>query len=259
MLGGLWQPLAVQMRKRRKGGWRQQRDQEELAEAEQQRWNISRLASGLLSSWGDGDASAAQVVKTSQNAVADGLVHPMVQRLAKLRAKQDANRDLLELLRTHTIAVDIVRPIAGAAAHNASTPSHVMLPSSYIVAMQAHYPLEFKRALGADQGLVSAFWTQMRARPETRSALGDHPLLNGLSEDELNCVVPLALHEDAGPVAKTLSAVAISFSSLLGRGPEKQTHFTCATYLKRKASETPDLLYGAHSLPTVCPSSMTLL
>ena len=93
--------------------------------------------------------------------------------------------------------------------------------------MQANGPLEFKRALGADQGLVSAFWTQLRARPETRSALGDHPLLNGLSEDELNCVVPLALHEDAGPVAKTLSAFCvIAFSSLLGRGPEKKNKRT---------------------------------
>ena len=54
-----------------------------------------------------------------------------------------------------------------------------------------------------------------------------------MSDDDLTWVIPLALHEDAGPVTKQLSATCLSFSAVLGEGTEKISHFLCASYLKR--------------------------
>ena len=59
-----------------------------------------------------------------------------------------------------------------------------------------------------------------------------------MSEAQLEHVVPLLLHEDAGPITKKLGANTVSFSSLLGIGSEKVAHFIITTYIKAKGDES---------------------
>jgi hypothetical protein len=48
--------------------------------------------------------------------------------------------------------------------------------------------------------------------------LDEHPMLRGLGASELANIIPLCVHEDAGPISKRLSTTCISFASLLAEG-----------------------------------------
>ena len=162
-------------------------------------------------------------------------MHPMVQRLARTSAG-NSNRDLLQLLRTDTTATDIIRSLPGVVRTDGSVPLHAILASSYITCLYKHFPEAFVRRLGADAGRVSSFWSQMLAKPEVAAAFAEHPSLSSVHGDKWRHIIPLALHEDAGPISKRMSANVISFNSVLGTGSEKVTHFLLATYAKRVGS-----------------------
>ena len=69
-------------------------------------------------------------------------------------------------------------------------------------------------------------------RPRTRQWAEQHPHLRGKTPAELVCMVPCAVHTDAGPCSKTNSCNCISWSSMLGTGGEKLTKFLVCSYLK---------------------------
>ena len=53
-------------------------------------------------------------------------------------------------------------------------------------------------------------------------------------------MVPMVIHEDAGPITKRSSANCISIAGLLSDESEQHSRFLCATYIKRKRGEGGD-------------------
>ena len=168
-----------------------------------------------------------------QDAVTDGLQHPMVSRLSGIQSGQHAHGSLVHLLKENPAALDDICPVPGSAQDQ-------MLPlSSIIRRVYQYYPTEFVHRLGADVGRTRSFWEQL-SRQENQRHLREHHYLRNLTIDELTYVVPLVLHEDAAPVTKLLSANMISVSSILGLGNKKLTHFLLATHIKRNKSDSED-------------------
>ena len=188
----------------------------------------------------DGELAAKRLISTMQDSVADGLSHPMVVRLSRLRKSQHAHATLLELLEEHTAVLDDIELVSG------SSGDRLLKPSSIIGRLFRHYPDGFVRLLGADPGRVRSFWMQLFREPNVKF-LREHHYLRNLSMDELAYVVPMVLHEDAAPVTKMLSSNMLSSSSLLGLGNEKVTQLLHATYIKRKKADGEDhgLLWAA--------------
>ena len=115
MLSKLWEPIQQTRGDRRiRGGVRQQLAALEADEAiegdpipehaaaasssSSSRPTISKLASGHLLDYCDGMLSAARMQHHMANAVADGMRHPMVQRLGNLPSANNAQRGVKQLL-----------------------------------------------------------------------------------------------------------------------------------------------------------------
>ena len=81
-----------------RGGWRQRLAVETAMEGQHADSSISRLAAGQLLLWADGAISAAQLQRTMCDALADGLDHPMVKRLADLPPEGRAQQALMDLI-----------------------------------------------------------------------------------------------------------------------------------------------------------------
>ena len=193
---------------------------------------MSKLASRQLLLWADGELSAARLQQTMQDAIDDGLAHPMVLRMSQVGQAQHAHHGFMDMLTRHTAALDNISPIAGAVGDAAS---HILLPSTILRSLSRFYPGEFRRRLGADRGLLESFWGQYKQR-----WLAVHPILNTMTRDQLAYTIPLTIHEDAGPITKKSSANCISFASLLAEGNEKLTHFLCVSYIKKVRAEGVD-------------------
>ena len=193
--------------------------------------HTSRLVLGLLQGWADGSLSATQLHRHLDNARQDGLTDPLVAKFASMGANQNAHKSLMGFL-TNVGVLDVITPLQDSAW------THAVLPSSWISLLCREYPREFKLRLGADTSITVAFWTKFLARGAERKACADTmPLLRGKSASELKMVIPCAVHEDAGPCSKVLSANCITFSSLLGTGSERVTHFVCATKIKKRGDD----------------------
>ena len=86
--------------------------------------------------------------------------------------------------------------------------------------MYANYPKVFARTVGADRRKVRDFWAGFRANPEAATFLAGHPLLHGMAEADLEYLIPLTVHEDAGPFAKKKSCNILFFECIGGRERE---------------------------------------
>ena len=198
----------------------------------EEEYGPSKLGSGLLLAWADGDMSAVKLYTHSTNAFDDGLRHPMVARFATLTTNdnpQHAQAGLTRLLQQCNIPDLITRVPRGVI-------THLVLPSTLIRMIHDHYPSAFRLRLGADTEKVKSFWQGFYGRPENEEAISLHPSLIGKTPDDLATCIPCTLHQDAGPYSKRKSAECISFSSLLADGPEKLTKFLIASTVKTKRS-----------------------
>lgn len=232
MLSRLWSPLELPPTRRR-GGWRQRAEAEAAAARDVVAAPISMLAARQLLVWSDGSLSASKLQTIMSDAVSDGLTHPMVQRLSDIKGGQHANTSLLQLLKEKTAVLDDIREVDHLG-------NHLLPPSAIIRRLYAHNPSEFTRILGAERGRVRSFWEQFWTTKNDKY-LSEHPLLRGLALDDLACIVPLVLHQDAAPITKLLGANMISVSSILGLGSEKTTQLLIATHIKRNKAEAPNL------------------
>ena len=239
MLSPLWAPLPGSSRKRLRGGWRQRAraaDAEELdVDAAPE---MSNLAAGRLLSWADGQLSATAVRACMQDAVDDGMTHPMVVRIASaggagVARAQHSNNGLITLLGECGV-LTCLTPIPPP-----SKVSTVLLPSTIINIMCTYYPLAFKRHFGAVERSVGSFWRQFFERPPCREWAASHPALAGKSPADLTRAIPLTLHEDAGPITKSLSTDCISFGPLLGDGSENMLKYLCFSYVKVRGAGPP--------------------
>ena len=212
----------------RRGGWRQNLGQ---AGAQAPR-APSRQALGLLKEWGDGFLSARQVCWHSWLAVQDGEVtHPMLHRLASLydptNPHKGVSNRLLSLLEGAALDSCIV-PTGG------TIVSHMVSPFRLVETLHAQWPGRFSALLGIDEAAILRFWTDMRtSAPDEFAEIRGRPGMRDLQPNQLGKVVPLTLHEDAGPFIKRSSVNIISFNGLFSRAGEKVSQFPVATFIKQ--------------------------
>jgi len=188
--------------------------------------------------WCDGKASAVAVRGHMQNALRDGFQHPMIARLANMGGtgeivtSQHCHEGMVKLLDQCGVTA-LITPLPPP-----SGVTHVVLPSTYIRLLYTHYRPMFKRRFGAIDHQIRLFWEQFISRPHNREWASTHPYLKDKSASDLARTIPCTIHEDAGPVSKTLSADCLSFASLLGDGDEKVTKFLCASWVKSHECNT---------------------
>lgn len=237
MFSPLCRPLVAP---RYRGGWRQQA-KAKAAAAPADRPPPRQALSHLLD-WGDGVQSARKMVGHMADAVEDGEVtHPMVHRLAGPGADctaANAARCVFGMMRECgfcELITEIRTPLV----------SHCVLPSSMLKHIYEQYPQVFATTVGADCDKVRSFWATFRGTPEAATFLAGHPLLQGMAARDWQYLIPLTVHEDAGPYAKKKSCNVISFSSLLGEGSEKLRQWPIASYIKAgpSTSEQIDALW----------------
>ena len=229
MLGGLYMPLEPSGARR--GGHRQRAARDEADREAAANARISRLAGRHLLRWADGEESAAQVVQSMQDEVADQLdlrqqPHPMVKRLSEVGDGQHAHAGLRALLERNGLLA-LQSPVPDAALAR-----EILLPSTLVRLLFNQYRWHFRTALGADTVKLRAFWTEFLARPRSRAWAQRHFALRDKSPGDLVCMLPVVVHTDAGPCTKRKSAHCVSWSGLLGTGSEKVTKFFAFTYLK---------------------------
>ena len=233
MLNSLWSAVVVgRGRKRGRGGWRQQLaadpEPEEAA-------GPSRVGLRHLLKWCEGHESAYEVKVHMDDAMGDGLKHPMIQKLAGIGkgGKQHCHADLVSLLGTCGIP-QLLTEVED------SYTSCVLLPSTLLGLMHKHYRGEFGRRLGAKVDMLRDFWSQFMSKPVNREWASHHPVLRGRSAADLECMVPCTIHQDAGPYSKKSSCDCWSFSSLLANGNETLTKYLMATSIKLSGQKPSD-------------------
>ena len=104
MLSALWARFESPAKKR-KGGWRQQAD-EDVGDEESTK--ISRLCARQLLKWCSGDQSAIAAHETLRDAWDDGFRHPMLQRFALVSGEQNAHRQFMGLIEKLTPTLDLI-------------------------------------------------------------------------------------------------------------------------------------------------------
>jgi len=85
---------------------------------------------------------------------------------------------------------------------------------------------------GVDGPATARFWQKLHSLGEPFSQLAGHPVFQGADAADWGRIVPLAIHEDAGPFSKRSSVNIISFCGLFTRAGDRQSQFPIATYIK---------------------------
>ena len=116
--------------------------------------------------------------------------------------------------------------------------THAVLPSQWVKLLLAVGHREFQLRLGADATVLKQFWTEFLKSPLRRGMAAQHRWLKDRTAEDLMYSFPVTTHEDTGPVTKLLGANCLSFSGLLGRGPEKVTKFLIASAVKQWQTDT---------------------
>ena len=118
-----------------------------------------------------------------------------------------------------------------------------IVPPHLLMGYICKHQEQFERCLGAQATQVHKFWVGLYESHDGHKLFMEHAQLIGKTPDDMVHVLPLVIHEDAGPYAKSRSCVEVSWSSLLGEGPEKECKFLSFTYLKETKAEM------AHKFP----------
>ena len=153
--------------------------------------------------------------------VTDGWTHPAVLRIKACgthERDQNIHKRLSELLSRLGFGSLITRVGVGSL-------TDVVLPSTMFAWLCRDHPARFKRCLGArDEGMLG-FWTGYYNSPEGRKAWAANPYLVGKAPGDLKWHIPLHMHEDAGPFAKSRSTKAMFWGSFTSSGSDLETRF----------------------------------
>ena len=206
-----------------RGGWRQKLS----AHAKQAPFALSRIGSGHLIDWADGLSSARQLATHCWRAKQDGVRHPMVDRLAGIAPNPDVTRgvasSLVGLLEEAGIGDCISRV-------RSQTITHMISPVRVLDTLQLYWPTHFRRLWGIDSDSIDLanFWAHLRTKDPFLAA---HPLLTDVVD--WSRVIPLTVHEDAGPYSRQGSVNVISFSAMFGTGDEKLAQIPICAHVKK--------------------------
>ena len=207
------------------GGWRQR-----LAQPVPAVWAPSFAALGQLQDWGDGIASAKQVCRHLSNYVRDGeTLHPMIHRIVD-NCRGDVNSGVaaqgLVTLVERCGFDRLVSPVDN------SYCSHLCLPSALLKCIYDHYPQKFADILGARPDVLEDYWNHMMRDQHWQDHVRNHPVLRTFTAAKWRQVIPIAIHEDAGPFTKNSGCNVISWSGLLGAGGERISQFIIGSHIK---------------------------
>ena len=225
MLDFLNEPVA-----KLRGGWRQR------AQRQQVMGRIrSKVAETELGKWCDGRTTTPLLVQLCRDAIDDGLNQPILHRLScrkrfQVRKTQVRLRDLMKVLDNKNITDFIVELGPGPI-------THMIKPSAVMNYVLQNFPLKFQKIFGANKTSLSKFWDGLLSSPIGREMLVVNPMLAAQTPETLSRCIPILIHEDAGPYAKSKSMNIINFSSLLGKGAEHSTKILVATHKSDKQTK----------------------
>ena len=133
--------------------------------------------------------------------------------------------------------------------------SSVILPST-VIKLIAKSDIQFRMRLAPSKHEIQQFWERLFSSPEGMAYKELHPILRHMTTAQLATRFPIRVHEDAGPYTKNCSCNIICWSSLFGRGSEKEVKYHVifrTTYLCYNRQS--DHLVTAQSLAPSCPGS----
>ena len=135
----------------------------------------------------------------------------------------------------------------------------VVKPSTTISILIRAPPVRFSKALGLRPSEVRSCWIIVLSSRDGVVYQALHPCLRGRTIDQLSTMVPITLHEDAGPYSQKRSTNIVSFSSLLGKGSKKEVKYLIMSAIKlKKSAGTQDAAAWAVVLDD-CTALATLL
>jgi len=158
-----------------------------------------------------------RLASASGTQVQDEVSHPMVHRLAGIynpTSSSDAcAQKLVKILDDGGLSGAIMETTG-------SVISHMVSPVRVLNVLHSRFPDGFRTILGLNEEVLGDFWN--RFLPSVASdGFPHHPALRGLAPQAWRRVVPVCIHEDAGPYVKHRSVNIIFFSSLVAAGGEK--------------------------------------
>ena len=225
------------------GGYIQRLAQAKALEEQEQQ--PSKLAAELLQKWAWGTMSAPAVQSLAAAALADGLDHPEVQRLASIGASGkfpgNMHRDLLQVVSNPVGLQEMTStfPIKLTVNKKAVRDSLLtfILPHKLFACLFHSLPKAFETCiLGGDKSNAGKFWKAMKHHPfvEARPELQKAPNLGKL--------IPLAIHGDGVSYMQTRQAGGksmdvLSWTSLLAKGPTKVSSFLMFAVVKAVVKE----------------------
>ena len=167
--------------------------------------------------WSDGGISCVALTRLARACRRDGVQIPMLSKLADLGTEDYLNcyKGMKTLLRqggVHARLTALPGPLY----------TQCLLPS-IIFRLIASKPRLFRLRLGANKDNLREFWTNLFSTPDGIALRNLHPQLKNKTMDELSRLIPIRIHEDAGPFTKVKGMNLISWSSLLGRGTELES------------------------------------
>ena len=184
--------------------------------------------------WCDGIISTPALHRYVTAVIADKVKHPFLDRLKSIATTdvgKQAQKELCDLLLDFCGMKDVLE---------FDGESWCVPPSRYFSVIHKTSRASFETLLGANRDLLRKCWTDLFASADGQELRSLHPHLRGMEPEDLECVIPLVLFEDAAPYSKSKGCNAIIISSLLGRGSERLTKYVYATYINEKASNDPD-------------------
>ena len=179
----------------------------------------SFLGERALQDWADGNSSAVGLAQTCRAGRRDGINIEMLDKLANVGTLQFTNckRDLDGVLE-RAGALDHLTPTGG------DVFDYCILPSE-TVKLISQYPDKFRMHLCPNENACIEFWTNFLSSKSGQEYAAHHPHLRGKTVRDLKNTIGLRIHEDSGPYSKSKSVDVISWSSMLGKGSEKECKY----------------------------------
>ena len=106
----------------------------------------------------------------------------------------------------------------------------MIFPHEFLHFFFAHFESEFERRWGANPALCERFWRELGGSYEGADLLRRHPHLK--NRRDKSHLIPVVLHNDAGPFAKKQSAYTLSFRSVTGIGSELEVCWLICSWVK---------------------------
>ena len=174
------------------------------------------LQKAFLLDWCDGIISTPALHRYVTAVIADNVKHQFLDRLKSIATTdvgKQAQKGLCDLLLDFCGMKDVIE---------SDGESWCVPPSRYFSVIHKTSRASFETLLGANRDLLRKLWTDLFASADGQELRSLHPHLRGMEPEDLECVIPLVLFEDAAPYSKSKGYNAFS------------------TYINETASNEPD-------------------